>query len=291
MVVSSALLFLTNVVDAEAVTFAAVVSEAGFGETVARGVTDALDVFALSADLVALGNAVVHSAVLVKGTFSIDALVFDTSLVCSASAVSDASDLLANVVFADFAVGSIAVDVLGTLLVNANVGLAKLFRSAERVASAFNCLACVGLSIAEFRDRSVAVGFGSALDGSAFWKTVFSALAGRAVGEALGGLESTVVVWDGFGAVGVSRAFGFNALVIVASFFIVAVIGGDAWLDNAIVRFAKTLALLAEWVGVALASIVADAVDSLTGVLGRVLLVWSVAKGVAGAISVGSALS
>merc|ERR1719444_168016 len=31
---------------------------------------------------------------------------------------------------------------------------------------------------------------------SAFWKTVFSALAGLAVGEALGGLESTVVVWD-----------------------------------------------------------------------------------------------
>lgn len=291
MVVSSALLSLTNVVQAEAMSSAAVVSEAGFGETVARGVTNALDVFALTADLVALGNAVVQSAVLVKGTLSIDALVFDTSLVFSASAVSDASDLLANVVFADFAVGSIAVAVLGTLLGNANVGLAKLFRSAERVASAFNFLACVGLSIADFRDRSVAVGLGSALDGSAFWKTVFSALAGLAVGEALGGLESTVVVWDGFGAVGVSRALGFDALVVVASFFIVAVIGGDACLDNASVRLAKTLALLAEWVGVALASSVADAVDSLAGVLGRVLLVWSVAKGVAGAISVGSALS
>jgi hypothetical protein len=41
----------------------------------------------------------------------------------------------------------------------------------------------------------------------------------------------------------------------------------------------------------ALASLVANAVDGLAGVLSRILLVWSVAKEVAGAISVGSALS
>lgn len=45
------------------------------------------------------------------------------------------------------------------------------------------------------------------------------------------------------------------------------------------------------WVGVALACLVADAVDSLAGVLSGVLLVWSIAKGVAGAISIGSARS
>lgn len=233
MVVSSALLTLANVVQAEAMSVAAVVSEASNAETVARSVTDALDVIALSGDLVALGNAVVHSAVLVNCTISIDALLFDTSLVFSASGMSDASDLFADVVFADFAVRSITVAVLGTLLGNTHVGLAELFVFAERVASACNCLACVVLSIADFRDRSVAVGFRSALDGSAFWKTVLSALSGLAVGEALGGLESTVVVWDGFGAVRVSRALGCNARVIVASFLIVAVIGGDACLDNA----------------------------------------------------------
>lgn len=177
------------------------------------------------------------------------------------------------------------------MLGNTHVVFAKLFSFAERVASAFNCLAGVGLSIADFRDRSVAVGFRSAIDGSAFWKTVFSALAGRAVGEALGGLESTLGVWDGFGAVGVSRALGCNALVIVASFLIVAVIGGDTCLGNASVRLAKTLAFLALGVGVALACLVADAVDSLAEVLGGVLLVWSSAKEVAGAISIRSAHS
>lgn len=104
MGVSSAILTHAKVVQAEAMSFAAVESEAGLAETVARSVTDALDVIALTGDLVALGNAVVLSAVLVNGTISRDALVFDTSFVLSASGMSDAADPLANVVFADFAV-------------------------------------------------------------------------------------------------------------------------------------------------------------------------------------------
>ena len=68
-------------------------------------------------------------------------------------------------------------------------------------------------------------------------------------------------------------------------------IGGDTFLRDALVLLASTLAFLTNWVGMALASLVANAVDGLAGVLSRILLVWSVAKEVAGAISVGSARS
>jgi len=291
MIVGSALLSLALVVLAEAVSFRAVVSEDGLSQTVARRVTDALDILALAADLVALSDAVVDCAVIVDGTFSIDTLVLDTSLLLSASGVSDASDLDALIVLADFAVRSIAVAVFGADLINANVVFAKLSIAAERVASAINHFACVVGSIANFGNRGIAVAFSSALDGSAFRKTVLSALGGGAVGEALGWFESTVVVWDGFLAVRVSRALSIQTHVVVASLFISAMIGGDAFLRNALVLFASTLAFLTNWVGMALASLVANAVDGLAGVLSRILLVWSVAKEVAGAISVGSALS
>jgi len=76
-------------------------------------VSNAFDRIASTRDLVTLGDSF---AVAVFGAGSVDALVFDTSLFVSAGSVSDASNRLAFVVFADFAVISVAVAVFGTLL-------------------------------------------------------------------------------------------------------------------------------------------------------------------------------
>lgn len=66
---------------------------------------------------------------------------------------------------------------------------------AEVMASACDLSAGVGLTVANFRNRSVAVALSSALDGSAFGKAGLSALFGCAVGEALGGQEFAIVLW------------------------------------------------------------------------------------------------
>lgn len=150
MSIRSALLFLTLIIFAQAVSLSAVKSEDSVRESVARGVANALDFFAYSIGLVAFRNAIVCGAVAVINAFSINTLVLDTSLLISASCMSDASDLYTCVVFADFAVRSITVAVVSTFLFNADVVLAQMLRFAERVASTLNFFASVSFSIADF---------------------------------------------------------------------------------------------------------------------------------------------
>jgi len=152
MSIRSALLFLTLIVLAQAVSLSAVKSEDSVRENVARGVANALDFFAYSIDLVAFSNAIVGGAVGVICALSIDTIVLDTSLLVSAISMSDASDLYTFVVCADFAVQSITVAVLSALLFNADVVLAQMFIGAERVASTLNSFARVSRSIANFRN-------------------------------------------------------------------------------------------------------------------------------------------
>jgi len=66
---------------------------------------------------------------------------------------------------------------------------------AEVMASACDLSAGVGLTVANFRNRSVTIALSSALDGSAFGKAGLSALDGCAVGEALGVQEFAIVLW------------------------------------------------------------------------------------------------
>jgi len=152
MSIGSAFLSLTYVVLAETVSVSAVIPEGTFRESVARGVANALDIFTFSRDLVTLSDAIVGGTVGVFGAFSIDTLVFDTSLLISTSGVSDAADLFTFVVFADLAVSSIAVAVVSTFLQDALVVFAKMFIFTEGVASTSNLFASVSFSITDFRN-------------------------------------------------------------------------------------------------------------------------------------------
>jgi len=89
----------------------------------------------------------------------------------------------------------------------------------------------------------------------------------------------------------VSRALGFNTLIVMASFLIAAMSGSDACLNNTKVLLAETLSILTIFVGMAQASLVTDTVDSFAEVLGWILFVGALAKEVSGAISIGSAVS
>ena len=291
MGVGSALFLDTLVLDAEAFAISAVFTKASFAESVARSVTNAFDWFANTGDLVALGENTSTLAVAVVGTFSGNTGVVDASFFVSTSGVTDAADWFALVVLADLAVAGIAVCVGGAFLQDTLVVLAKFLVLAEGVTSASNFLASIGLLIANFWDTWVAISFDSAFNCSALWKTVLSALDGFTVGEALGWLESTVSVGDGFSAVTMTGTLSFNALVVVASLFGATVGRGNTSLWLALVLEAETFTGLAISIAVRQTSLVANTIDRLARVLGWISFVWSIAKSVSIAISVSSAFS
>lgn len=291
VVVGSTLFLDAFVFDAEAFAISAIITKASFRKSVAGSVANTFDWFANTGNFVALGEYISSLAMAVVGTFSGNTFVIDASFFISASGMTNAANLRALVVFADLALASIAVGVGSTFLQDTLVIFAKLLVLAERMSSASDLRASIGLFIANFGNTLVAIRFDSAFNCSALWETVLSALDGLTVGEALGWLKATLSVWNSFITVRMGGALSFNALIVVTSFSVVTVGRGNASLWLALVLDAKTFAGLAISIAVAQTSLVADAIDRLARILGWISLVWSIAKGVSGTISISSALS
>ena len=243
--VVDAALFVSAVSEVSALLFYAFVLET---ETFARFtarmvitsvVADALDVITDTFNLVALllgADGFVAVAVTVVDAGAVDAFMTEAALFWTTEVVAETADLEAFVVFADFALGLVAVFIFCASFLDTFVVFAEMFLVTVGVATTFDFLASVGfLGCTVFfglffvkADEGFAVDVGTVVlcataDFNTLGLAVLASVLFSAVVVTLGRFETTTVGRDGKVAVGVSGAFNGNAYIIVTFAFLATV--------------------------------------------------------------------